>query len=330
MAMKLEPKDDYLHPLTDHPDHNESAYYSFGVVGGLTGWVRIGNRVNDGYAEVTVCLYLPDGRIGFWWDRASIADPLLHDAGGLKFEVLEPFTHHRVTYTGKVAVFSDYRVLEDPKSAFANAPKVDAAIDLEFRKASPPWDGHGSGQPNEAWDNFAGAHFEQHMTTAGNVTVGDEVFSLENGLSLRDHSWGPRKWQQIDWYRWLTASFSADLGIACTIVGDRSGEYFTQGYIHYGPDRPTVAIVKAKAETQYLDGWYPTSVRWTLTTEDGDEHQVTADVRSPLPLRNRRDGQTTRIIEGATVYTWGEHRGPGMTEYLDLIVDGKPAGAEFA
>ena len=52
----------------DDQNYNESRYYNFfdprpsygrSVAG--CGW---GNRPNEGYAEMTVCLYLPDGRVG--------------------------------------------------------------------------------------------------------------------------------------------------------------------------------------------------------------------------------------------------------------------------
>jgi len=38
----------------------------------MGGWVRMGNRPNEGYAEVTVCLYLPDGRVAFNYKRPKI------------------------------------------------------------------------------------------------------------------------------------------------------------------------------------------------------------------------------------------------------------------
>jgi hypothetical protein len=37
------------------------------------GWFRIGNRPNENYAEVSVCVYLPDGRVGFTFARADIS-----------------------------------------------------------------------------------------------------------------------------------------------------------------------------------------------------------------------------------------------------------------
>ena len=67
---------------------------------------------------------------------------------------------------------------------------------------------------------FARGHTEQHMRSVGTVTVGDETFDITDGLGLRDHSWGPRYWQNIWWYRWLTVNLGPDLGFACTIAGD--------------------------------------------------------------------------------------------------------------
>ena len=64
MRMRLDPADDLLHPLEEASNFNESRYYNFfDATAGLGGWVRMGNRPNEGYAELTVCLYLPDGRV---------------------------------------------------------------------------------------------------------------------------------------------------------------------------------------------------------------------------------------------------------------------------
>ena len=54
--------DEYMHEPTDHPQFNESMYFNF-VDGnsGLATLIRMGNRANEGRAEVTVLLYLPGG-----------------------------------------------------------------------------------------------------------------------------------------------------------------------------------------------------------------------------------------------------------------------------
>src|SRR5262249_20973719 len=58
--------DDLMHENTGEENYNESAYYNFyDPAQRLGGFVRIGNRPNEGYAEMTLCLYLPDGSAGF-------------------------------------------------------------------------------------------------------------------------------------------------------------------------------------------------------------------------------------------------------------------------
>jgi len=97
--------DDLMHPNTGESNFNESAYYNFFDRGQrLGGFVRLGNRPNEGAAEMTVCLYQPDATVGFMFQRPEIENNDAHDAGGLQFRVIKPFEHHRVSYAGKVCV----------------------------------------------------------------------------------------------------------------------------------------------------------------------------------------------------------------------------------
>ena len=84
MRIRLDPEDDLLHQADDDPNFNESRYYSFFQRdAGFGGWVRMGNRPNERYAEMTVCLYLPDGRVGFMFERPVIEG---HTAHGKTFK----------------------------------------------------------------------------------------------------------------------------------------------------------------------------------------------------------------------------------------------------
>lgn len=51
-------QDDLMHQNTGASNYNESAYFNFFDRRLHTGgFVRIGNRPNEGYAEMTICLY---------------------------------------------------------------------------------------------------------------------------------------------------------------------------------------------------------------------------------------------------------------------------------
>src|SRR5581483_11874732 len=98
-------------------------------------------------------------------------------------------------------------------------------IDLELTAVGGAWGGEPEWEEGEERPDldpekmFARGHTEQHMAVTGRVVVGDESWDLGRGLGLRDHSWGPRYWQNVWWYRWLTVNLGPDLGFAVTISG---------------------------------------------------------------------------------------------------------------
>ena len=70
IEIKLEPQDEYNHEPDEASNYNESMYFNvFDHNKQMGGWFRLGNRPNEGYAEMTCCIYLPDGRIGFMFGR---------------------------------------------------------------------------------------------------------------------------------------------------------------------------------------------------------------------------------------------------------------------
>ena len=63
MKIRLEHSDEYMHALESASNFNESMYFNaYDPEQRVGGFLRLGNRANEGYAELTTCLYLPDGR----------------------------------------------------------------------------------------------------------------------------------------------------------------------------------------------------------------------------------------------------------------------------
>jgi hypothetical protein len=329
------PEDDYLHPAEDASNFNESRYYNwFDPDTGSGGWVRMGNRPNEGYAEMTVCLYLPDGRIAFMFKRPKIDGHTDHNAGGLKFEVMTPNERHRVTYEGKVCVLIEPRQMVDPRVAFERNPRARCHIDLTVVDVGAPWGGERASKEGEERSGpsgmaaFARGHTEQHICCFGAVRVGTEEFRVTGGLGLRDHSWGPRSWQSVWWYRWLTVNLGADLGLSCAVAGTEAGGRSVHGFLYdverYG-NSEWVPIREFELMSQYDEEWFPTTNTAIVSTDD-NVYEVEGKVWSTIPLRNRRAGQMTRITESMTRWSCGERSGSGMSEYLDQVVDDRPVG----
>jgi hypothetical protein len=333
----LTPEDEYPHEPDDSPNYNESMYLNaFDLEREVGGWFRLGNRVNEGYAEMTVCLYLPGGRVAFMYRRPEITSNAEMDAGGLRIDVVEPFRELRVTYGGQVVVLDDPLVMADPRRAFSDNARVPCTVDLTVRGMSPMYGGaprYDDGGELEADPerSFAKAHYEQHTRVAGTVTVGDEVVEID-GYGLRDKSWGPRYWQAIEWYRWLPIMLGPDLAMMLSLIDGGPGRPARQGgMVLSGGEYHRIDSVRI--DSDFDEHGHQTAIRCRARTEAGIEYEVTGEVLSLIPLRNRRttaDGEqlTTRITEAMTRYRCGDLTGIGMSEYLDQVVDGWPVGPD--
>src|SRR5262249_21895286 len=158
---------------------------------------------------------------------------------------------------------------------------------------------------------------EQHGHARGRLVVDGTEVAID-GFGLRDRSWGPRYWQGPQSYRWLTMNFGPDHGIAGTFITQRDGREAQGGYLYARGqlDRMSGAVT---VETEFAgDEQLHTSVHANLQPADGGAAmQVEGRVLGMVPLRNRRNGVTTRIAEGLTEWRWGDRVGYGWSEYLD-------------
>ena len=306
----LKPEDDYTHPLGPEPNFNESVYFNFfDRERNRGGFLRLGNRANERQAEMTVIVYNADGSALFNYKRPEIASNDGWNAGGLSVEVQKPFERIRTLYQGSAVYLADPRAMKEPGKAFKENPHRRLKIDLIHEGVGPVY-GH-VGKPGDGND-FARAHYEQHMRVSGQIEIEGEPKIEIRGHGLRDHSWGPRYWQSTPSYRWITGNFGDDLGMVLSIVGDRKG-----GVIHKGEELHRITDIQL--ETDYEAGTnYHGALRANVTLADGTKHKIEGKVRGFIPLRNRRAGQNTHIGEGMTEYTLdGTRVGYGLSEYLD-------------
>lgn len=329
--VRLDPEDEYTHTPEDASNYNESMYFNvFDHDQKLGGWFRMGNRPNEGYAEMSACVYLPDGRIAFMFARPKIEDNSAMDAGGMKFEVVEPFKRLKVTYDGNACLMTNPHDMAHPSKAFKENPVVPLKVSLDYIGESPMHGGetvNGDGTPLklDAEKSFGRAHYEQHMSATGTFEIDGQTYSV-NGLGVRDKSWGPRFWQALHWYRWLPMNFGPDFGIVISVVTGADGQSRTGGMVF--ENGKYTNLTEASIEAEWDENYYQTGLVAKCKTAD-KEFEVTGKVLSLIPLRNRRktpDGEmmVTRITEGMTEYRCGDRVGYGLSEFLDQIVDEKP------
>lgn len=306
----LAPEDDYTHPLGPEENFNESVYFNFfDRRNNRGGFIRMGNRANEGYAEMTVIVYNPDGSALFNYKKPEISDNDGWHAGGARVEVVEPGYELRTVYEGSALFMVDPRDMRDPGSAFKTNPFRKLSLDLVHQGVGPMY-----GHVGDAKDgnDFARAHYEQHMRVMGTLRIDDEEPVQIVGHGLRDHSWGPRYWQSIRSYRWITGNYGDDMGMVLSVVGDRRGGMFHKG------DK-FLRVTEIELDTQYEEGSrFHRALTAAVTLENGDRHRIEGTVKGFIPLRNRRSEQVTYIGEGMTEYVLdGDRVGYGLSEYLD-------------
>jgi hypothetical protein len=316
--IRLEPKDEFMHPNTGEPNFNESMYFNFfDADHRVGGFLRIGNRPNERYAETTVCLYRPDGSVAFNFKRPEIQDNERFDAGGVQFFVEEPFEKLRIGYDGKACSLARPLEMADPRRAFTENPFIEVSVALDVQGVGPMFGGEREGGGSTQEMEFAKGHYEQHHRATGTLRIGDDRFEF-SGFGLRDHSWGPRSWQSPRFYRWLTANFGADFGFMASEIVGRDGSATRGGFLHRG--RELVLVKDVEIETEWTEPEHVhEGLRVRLHCIDGQILSVEGRVLSLVPLRNRRDGRVTRISEGMTEWRCADRTGYGLSEYLDQL-----------
>ena len=312
--------DDFPHELGPEKNFNESMYFNFFDRSRKSGgFVRLGNRANEGYAEMTIALYLPDGSVLFQYKRPEITSNDAFDAGGMRFEAIEPLEKLRTTYDGSAVHLTEPTQMADPREAFRNNPMKKISVDLTHEAAGPAYGSSGANRRIvDPEKEFAKAHYEQHMRVHGTIALDGETMQID-GLGLRDHSWGPRYWQAIHSYRWLTINFAPDFGMMVSEIWQTPEQRRQSGVVVRGDKIDNITGVDIDTEFD-ATGLYHKSLAAHLKLGSGEELDVTGKVMGFIPLRNRREGMTTHVGEGMTEFRCGDHVGYGLSEYLDQVV----------
>jgi hypothetical protein len=328
-GFRLQPEDEFPHPPDDVVNFNESVYMNaFDPRSRVGGWMRLGNRVNEGHAELSVCLYLPGGRVACQFGRPEIERNDRFEAGGLRYECATPFERCEMSFEGDVMVLDDPGALREPGQVFQRAPRVPARVSWTGTGVSPVHGGEPTTPDQETLygPEFSRGHFNQHTRNAGTLRVGDEEWEID-GFGWRDHSWGPRYWQAIYAYRLFLANFGPDRGFMLLKNIDPDGRARRLGVVLVDGDYEDV--VDLEVATDWSADRDPERMRIGVRTPNRAE-VIDARVLTMAPLRNRRRAGEeilhSRIAEGFTEFTWGDRTGYGMTEYIERVVEGEPVG----
>ena len=330
MGIKLTDADEYTHTPGPQENWNESRYIDFwDPVQRIGGWLRIGNRPNAGYAEMSACINLPDGRTAFMFDRPRISANTLK-SGDQSWEIVSPWSITRVGYDGEMMILDDPWALTDPKTVYRTAPRVNARIDLAVYAQGLQ---SVMGQDQDHIDRIflpgqADFHYQHLIRSEGTIQLADRTWQVA-GRGGKDHSWGPRNWHAKIYLRWLIGSVDDDNGFVLVRgVGPtkktRSGFLWDQGSFHVVDD--------FEMSNRYAEAPNYELLKTELIIRSGERRWTATGVPvSWLPLRHlqkNEKGETVllRIVKSPTDWTINGRSGAGMCEIHDRMIDGRPAG----
>lgn len=340
MGIHLTHDDEGSHPASELDNWNESRYVDFwDRERRIGGWFRIGARKNLGYAEMSACLYLPDGRTAFAFDRADVRSDTL-SAGGRSgtqtWEIGEPWHSSQVSYTGTMSLFDDPWALTNPKQAFSNSPKADVDVSLAVTT-----EGLGAvmGQDQDQHHlvflpGQADFHYQHLARVVGKATVmsadGDKTTFQIDGRGGKDHSWGQRNWHAKIFLRWLICAIDDDNGFMLTQSEGPTAKR-RSGFVWV--NREFRVVDGFDLVSHYAPGPNFELLRTEVVVCAGDvEWSAVGIPQGYLPARHRQtnpagDEAILRIVKQPTDWQLSDGRlATGHLEYHDLIVDGVPVG----
>jgi hypothetical protein len=313
----LVPEDDYMHPVSADASHNESMFFNFfDSRQRLGGFVRIGNRVNERHAEMTFCLFLPDGAVLMQWGKPVIESNAAFDAAGMTLRVVEPGRRLRVSYAGPAVRIGNPDEMHDPGKAMRSNPTCTTRLDLEVC-GSGPMIGDREGNAGSIIFLQGVGHYQQPIAASGDLLVGSERWRLE-ARGVRDHSWGPRIWHSLYRDRSLWISYGPELSIiACKTWLSATGAPDEMGCVVENGRVTPLRVIALR--THFRAGtFYHDEVILDLTDSNDRSMSLHGKVISYVPLRHRRAAQETLYLgQAMTLFQCGDRRALGLSEYFD-------------
>ena len=154
-------------------------------------------------------------------------------------------------------------------------------------------------------------HYEQTGKLRGTVKLGDQIIEL-NMRGLRDHSFGPRSWDQWDRHYWMSGINDDGWSWTVTTIRYHFINRLTAGFVT-DPDGHTDAIVQCTGlEEVSAEQLWPEKGVIDIRTRSGHSYQLEFERKGYFPYLM---DDVYRMLEGIGYYRFNKARGLGMIEF---------------
>ena len=306
----LKDEDEFFHDLEKDlgqfpPDHNESWYFNFIDRENKIYFVsRLSIHMDQGKSRILVLLVIDGKRTAYVNDIPLEGLPEKWEFDKkLKIYCIEPMKRWRIVFDnrrikldinieGRFPVVN-YGDIEDPEMIIEQYGE-------DFLKIA------------------AQEHYEQPTIVTGTVKLMKKrevhkTWEIKGVYGQRDHSWGVRKWVQIDGWNWVSAQFE-----------ERTINFFKSHVMGKTPQRGVIfsnegntVIENIEVSTKFKeDGKTPVSSKFVLTDKEGNDIVVESatiySIYLPLPSEMGK----TEIFEQIAIFKCEGKEGIGISEYL--------------
>jgi len=339
--------DEKTHPPGSHKYWNESFYLNFfderGEWGGAS---RIAFSPNQDSADGFICLFFPDGAIGFIRTWEACENHLgLSAAGPIEHACLEPFTRWRLRYDGPIYSFQEPARMGDfAQSVLTDLPTRAISLDLEFHAIHDVFDFHDSMKrklipgrelvaklkPAYLLDHFGPAirkarllrvmsgaqHYEHAGRISGTIRIGNEAYDF-TGYGQRDHSWGVRDMRVPATWRWFSCQFAEELCFNATEVSLLAFRV-SGGYVYHGGQSEALKDWSFEAEMDSSALWAK-ALSLSLTTFSGKQFRIAGTAMANIPVIVNTGGYAAVVNEARARFQWNGKTGYGISEFMGQL-----------
>jgi hypothetical protein len=321
---------EYFFPARpDNPDMRDSASFWITDDKGEIGLPRFGIEAVAADWDthiVTFNVVFKDGRVyrlrGTGKPHSPFnarSEPAILGAGGLAFEVIEPYKTWKMSYHGPAVETTSQRLIDGDQTG----PRVDIDIEVLTTMAVPPWE-QGSLR-SDAAERLAnttdgdmmghGPRIEQLFTAVGRVEVpGDSISFTGSGLRIKRQ--GVRHLEDFRGHAWQSAVFPSGKAFGYITYPPREDgrEVFNEGFLFLGEGKLIPARV---VEAPWLRHLVPSgdSASVVFESELGTTRIEGVTVNTTHDTAHRPELPNFPVLfQGECKYSWDGEETFGMLE----------------
>jgi len=255
--MELTVADEGLHPHGSEENWQESWAFSFrDAETGLGAHMRVGVQINRGASNLWCAVFK---------DRDKVYRLNLE---GVPFHPLAETAHG--IGCGPQRLFHDGERLR----VQLDQPECQVDLVLEDIKTSVEKFEDGGKMAADVYRN----HFNMHCRVRGVVVLDGVRLEVRNGLGWRDHSWGPRRWDNLLAHRSFHGSFGEDLNFHMLTLLTSDGNLVRRGHLVRNGVATTVGDFTIRVEI-LEDGVTPTRAACHMILPGGETMTVSCHVQ---------------------------------------------------